>query len=204
MPRSLPKGRRELDTPASTAFRDASEFFAGTVALIPAAAWESPGLGQWTVRELVAHANRAHTTLVAYVEHPQPPELPGSGYFAPEAVAARGRADVATLGDDPAAAVRAASEAAARLIARSAPETVVGSPAGTVTLARYLPSRTAELAVHSLDLARALGRDVQLPGPVLAETLVFAARRAADRPAAQELLLALTGRGPLPAGYSVY
>lgn len=191
-----------MDTSSSAAFRDASRLFADTVALVPPGAWGDPGLGTWSVRELVAHANRANTTIVEYVEHPRPPEP--SGYFTEEAIAARGRADAASLGDNPASTVKSASEAAISLVDRSAPEATVGSPAGTLTLARYLPSRTAELAVHVLDLASAIGSDARLPSHIVTEVLLFAARRAAALPSAQETLLALTGRGPLPAGYSIY
>lgn len=193
-----------MDTSSSAAFLDASRLFTDAVALVPREAWDAPGLGKWSVRELVAHANRANTTVVEYVEQPRPPEPPDSGYFTDEAIAARASAGVASLGNDPASTVKAASEAAISLVERSMPEAVVGSPAGTLTLARYLPSRTAELAVHALDLARAIGSDARLPRHIVTETLLFAARRAAARASGQEVLLALTGRGPLPAGYSIY
>jgi uncharacterized protein (TIGR03083 family) len=193
-----------MDTSSSAAFRDASRLFAGTVALVPSGAWDDPGLGAWSVRELVAHANRANTLIVEYVEHPRPPEPAGSGYFTEQAIAARASADAASLGDDPAGTVETASEAAISLVGRSAPEATVGSPAGTLTLAQYLPSRTAELAVHTLDLATAIGSDARLPSHIVTEALLFTARHAAARPSAQEVLLALTGRGLLPAGYSVY
>lgn len=193
-----------MDTSYSAAFRDASRIFADTAASVPGDAWDAAGLGQWSIRELAAHANRAHTTIVEYVESPRPPEPKDSGYFAEAAIAARAKADAASLGSDPASAVKSASEAAVRLVERSAPEATVGSPAGTLSLAQYLPSRTAELAIHALDLARAIGSDIQLPSGVLAETMLFVAGRAAAHPSGQDVLLALTGRGPLPAGYSVY
>ncbi len=41
------------------------------------------------------------------------------------------------------------------------------------------------------------------PASALRETLIFVAQRAA-RTSGQDVLLALTGRGELPAAYSVY
>jgi uncharacterized protein (TIGR03083 family) len=193
-----------MDTSSSAAFRDASRLFAGAVALIPGGTWDDPGLGTWSVRELVAHGNRANTTIVEYIGYPRPPEPADSGYFTEQAIAARARVDAASLGDDPASTVKTASEAAISLVERSAAEATVGSPAGTLTLARYLPSRIAELAVHTLDLANAIGSDARLPSHIVTEALLFTARHAAARPSGQEVLLALTGRGPLPAGYSIY
>jgi uncharacterized protein (TIGR03083 family) len=192
-----------MDDRSASAFADASAFFVDTVAFVAQAAWERPGLGEWTVRQLVAHANRAQTTVVQYVQHPEPPEGRDSGYLGADAIAARGRDAVASLGEDPVEAVRAASVAAIELIKRSSPATSVGSPMGTMSLARYLPSRTAELVIHTLDLARAIDEEVSPPLVSLEETLGFVARRAAQR-SPQQVLLALSGRAPLPTGYSVF
>lgn len=170
---------------------------------VPADGWEKPGLGTWTVRELAGHANRAHTTVEEYLRDPRPPEPPDSGYFRPEAIAERGRQAVASLGDDPAAAVAADSARAVALVEATPLDAALGSPMGTTTLGGYLPSRVAELAIHGLDLARATGGDLLPPPSVLEEALVFVARRAAGHQGAA-VLRALTGRGQLPAGYSVY
>lgn len=72
-----------------------------------------------------------------------------------------------------------------------------------MTLAQYLPSRIAELTIHSLDIARAAGVELTAPTSALRESLMFVARRAATR-SGQDILLALTGRGQFPPGYSVY
>ena len=72
----------------------------------------------------------------------------------------------------------------------------------------YLPTRTFELTVHTLDLVAALGGSVEVPaglaGPIAA-CLSLAAAVAGARPGpdAGQLLLALTGRRGLPAGFSV-
>jgi uncharacterized protein (TIGR03083 family) len=196
-----------MDDPSARAFEAASRHFVGLVASVPDDRWAAPALGTWTVKELVAHANRAHTTVVDYTERPQPPAAPGSDYFSSASIEARAREAVAALGDDPSAVratVAAASRTAVDLVGRCPPDTVLGTPAGAVPLAVYVPSRVAELAVHGLDLSRALGGDGPvLPAEVLEEALVFVARRAA-RGAGAEVLLALTGRGDLPDGFNVY
>jgi len=192
-----------MDDVSVTAFREASGFLVEVVRLVPDQGWDAPGLGDWSVHELVAHANRGHTTLEEYLLRPQQPQPPGSTYFSDEAIAARGREAVRALGDDPARAVAAASAAVLALIEKSPPEATIGSPAGTMTLAQFLPSRTAELTIHGLDISRAIGADVPAPRTALRESLVYVAQRAAGK-SGQDVLLALSGRGPLPAGYSVY
>jgi uncharacterized protein (TIGR03086 family) len=192
-----------MDDKSSSAFADASKFFLDTVSLVTDDRWEQPGLGEWTVRQLVAHTNRAQTTVVEYINNPQQPEPPGSDYFNSDAIAARGREAVAALGVDPLGAVKAASITAIELVERSSPTTTVGSPMGTMSIARYLPSRTAELVIHSLDVARAIDQDVSAPVGSVEEALVFVARRCAQR-TPQDVLLALSGRASLPAGYSVF
>ena len=71
-------------------------------------------------------------------------------------------------------------------------------------LRQYLPTRTFELVVHGLDIARAAG----LPNPgysagLLTAVLELAAAAAVLGGRGPELLLALTGRTGLPAGFSV-
>ena len=146
-----------MEGPLAVAFGLASRFFAEAVGLVPAPAWQQGGLGDWDLLELVAHGNRAHTTLEEYLLRPRPPEPAGSSYFSDEAVAARGREAVAALGTDPVRAVVAASERAIALVERTPANATVGSPAGTMALGAYLPSRIAELTVHGLDVSRRPG-----------------------------------------------
>jgi hypothetical protein len=73
-----------------------------------------------------------------------------------------------------------------------------------MTLIGYLPTRTFELAVHSLDLAGALHLAVpQVLGPAVSASLVLAAEIAAASPEAPQVLLALCGRRRLPEAFSV-
>jgi hypothetical protein len=91
------------------------------------------------------------------------------------------------------------------LVDSSPDDALVTSPLGTTsTLIGYLPTRTFELAVHTLDLAGAVGVAVPttLAGPLRA-SLHLAADLADVRGYAPQVLLALTGRRPLPQGFSV-
>jgi len=187
----------------SNAFAEASLFLVDVVRLIPNSGWDRPGLGDWSVRELVAHANRGQTTVTDYLINPQPPEPPGSSYFSPELVAARGRDAVAALGNDPLASIETASVSVIRLVEQTPAHASVGSPAGTMTLAQYLPSRIAELTIHALDIGRAVQTELSVPPNALRESLTFVARRAAAK-SGQDVLLALAGRTRLPDGYSAY
>ena len=95
---------------------------------------------------------------------------------------------------------------AARVVARvqrAADTDLVGTPAGGMTLIAYLPTRVFELAIHTLDLAAALGVAGSLPDAAAAVTLDLVAALARRRGRDTELLLAATGRGALPAGYTV-
>lgn len=192
-----------MDDALTTAFRDASEFLVKSVRLVPDDAWDGPGLGSWTVRELVAHANRGQTTIEEYLLRPREPEPPGSAYFTEEAVAARGREAVLALGDDPAEAVAATSRAVTALVENTPADATIGSPARTMTLADYLPSRIVELTVHGLDITSAIGADLSVPATAMRVSLGFVARLAA-RKSGQDVLFALTGRSALPEGYSVF
>lgn len=73
-----------------------------------------------------------------------------------------------------------------------------------MTLVDYLPTRTFELAVHGLDLARTLGLPTPASlAPGIAASLELAGAIGARLPTAGDLLLLLTGRTGLPGGLSV-
>jgi hypothetical protein len=63
----------------------------------------------------------------------------------------------------------------------------------------YLATRAAELAVHTLDLQRATGQELSLR-PATSSMVVALMAELADP---ISLLSALTGRGTLPADYTV-
>jgi hypothetical protein len=119
------------------------------------------------------------------------------------AVAARGRDAGTALGSDPAAAV---AQIAARVLTltdtRDGTE-LVTTIAGGMRLADYLPTRTFELAVHTADLATALGVPPDVPATAAAQALTIVADLALTDGLAGPLLLAATGRPGLPPDFSV-
>ncbi|BBY45757.1 maleylpyruvate isomerase family mycothiol-dependent enzyme [Mycolicibacterium celeriflavum] len=198
----------------TTAFPSAADSFARLVRRIPSDAWSGPGLGEWDLRSLVGHTSRSLTTVISYLENPAEREdiATPQEYYArvnpaalgmdPAEVAERGREAGRDLGDDPAGAVDAlVSRALARLNAVDDPLITVLGGLG-IRLQAYLPTRTFELAVHSLDITRALGISFALPPAVLEEALVLAARIAAGQDG-DTVLMALTGRDALPVSFSV-
>jgi uncharacterized protein (TIGR03083 family) len=193
------------------AFRDAAGWFVATAAEV-GDRWDQPGLGEWDVRALVGHTSRSLLTVEMYLARPATNIDVASAvdYFrqtrtiaAGPAVAARGRDAGAALGDDPAAA---AAEISARVLplveARTGSE-LVTTIAGGMRMADYLPTRTFELAVHTADLAAALGLPPDLPVAAARQALGLVADLAAEDGQAGPLLLAATGRPGLPTGFSV-
>jgi len=194
-----------------TAFADAAGWFVRTAALV-SDRWDQPALGEWDVRALVGHTSRALATVETYLARPAPAAEIGSApdYFratraaaAGPAVAARGRDAGTALGSDPAAAV---AQLAARVLALADAHdgtALLMTIAGGMQLADYLPTRTFELAVHTADLATALGIPPDVPATAAAQALNIIADLALTGGLAGPLLLAATGRPGLPAGFSV-
>ena len=195
------------------AYAQAATLFVETVARVQGPQWQQMALGEWTVRDLVGHTNRALATVEMYLDKPaKSVELTRPmDYFLrakasladPAAVAERGRAAGKALGDEPAAVVRIT---ATRVLARLASEpdaALVTTPVGGMRLIDYLPTRIFELTVHTLDLAAAVSLEVTVSDT--AAQLVFAliGDLALQTGKAAPLLLATTGRGPLQAGFSV-
>jgi hypothetical protein len=196
---------------ARRAFADAAKWFVATAALV-GDRWDRPGLGEWDLRALVGHTSRSLLTVEMYLARPAATvEVASAGdYFrttralaADPAVAERGRDAGEALGPEPAAAV---AEIAGRVVplvdARDGTE-LVTTIAGGMRLADYLPTRTFELAVHTADLATALGAPLDLPATAAAQALRLVADLAVSEGRAGALLLAATGRSGLPAGFSV-
>ena len=158
------------------AYEIAAELFVNTVEQVGPTQWEQPGLGVWTVRNLVGHTSRALLTVELYLAKPavqrevvRPVDYllrAQAGGADPASVAARGREAGVALGPDPLAAVR---DIAARVLAQvqtASDEALVSTPVGGMRLIDYLPSRIFELAVHTLDIAAALPVTVILPESV--------------------------------------
>jgi len=73
-----------------------------------------------------------------------------------------------------------------------------------MTLSEYLPSRTAELTIHGTDIVRALGSELAAPTEALVESLAFVTEWCATKGIGEVVLRALSGRAPLPSGFSAY
>lgn len=121
-----------------------------------------------------------------------------------DAVARRGRETGEALGSNPAGAVQDLVGRITALVKETPDGAVVATPAGNMALIDYLPTRTFELAVHGLDLARAVGLEPPASlAPAIAASLELAGAIGARLPSAPELLLLLTGRSGLPGNPSV-
>jgi uncharacterized protein (TIGR03083 family) len=203
-------------TPSSADnYRLAAHCFADLVDTIDANSWDDPGLGEWNLRALVGHTARALSTVVTYLKQPAAEERITSTaqYYAfvrqysrdagAGTVADRGRVAGAGLGEDPARAVRALMNDALTALDAASGDPIIETLGGGMRLSAYLPTRTFELAVHLGDIAAAITEPVAIPDPVLEEALgvaVSVATLFGDGPA---LLRALTGREPLPDGFSI-
>lgn len=195
-------------------FRAASDLFVDAVEGVPDDAWERPGLGTWDVRGLVGHTARALITVIDYLDLDEPSSVSietagdyyGSLYLVytnPEAIHRRGVDVGRSLGDDPAAAVRALRDRAIAVVEAQREGRIVSIGGMGILLEEYLQTRVFELVVHTMDLRRAVGTPVEVP-PVLVETTAtLAAAIAARTGKGEQLLLALTGRAPLPPDFSV-
>lgn len=191
-------------------FLEAAGDLADLVQRVPRERLDGPGLGEWTLRELIGHASRAITTVTAYLAHPEPPAATigsASEYLEvvlrqhgdDEAILLRGRAAGAALGDDLVGDIEAMLAEAAAAIAAASPDRLVavgGSAASAMRLGEYLRTRVFELTVHGLDIADAAGLDwAPAPAHVL-DALQLAAANASARGVGLEALRLLTGRRP--------
>ena len=186
------------------AFGTAGTFFVEAVARLPMDALDRPGLGVWSVRELIGHTCRALLTVEQYAGlSSSSGRLEGpADYFIEalrdetihDAVADRARESVGLLGDHPASAVAEVVGRVVQLVDSLPDQHPVGTPMGQMTLAGYLPTRTFEMVVHTLDLAGAAGLAVEVPTSALAVSLRLSTEIAMRSGRGAGLLMALAGR----------
>lgn len=205
---------QEPEGATKAVFIDAAKAFTELMSQIRPPDWDRSALGVWSVRDLVGHTSRALSTIETYLgKESAAGTLDGPvAYFLaaralladPEAVAQRGRDAGAALGDDAATRVAELAHRVTALVRQSGEDHPVGTPVGMMTLGGYLPTRTFELTVHSLDLARALGITPP-PGlePGIGASCELAGRLAAHSADAPALLMALTGRADLRSGFTI-
>jgi hypothetical protein len=200
-------------------FLSTAAAYADTVATTASIPWDGPGLGEWTVAELIGHATGSGLGCVPTVLRTPAAQraiATPEDYFAlaksvpPEMLAAAraastelGRRDATALGDDPGAAVRVMAKAAEAALAEVSDDDVVESAAGGMRVVDWLPTRTFELVVHGLDISAATGIAFRPSDVALADATALAARLAVALGDGTVALRALTGRGGLPAGFAV-
>jgi uncharacterized protein (TIGR03083 family) len=196
-------------------FTSAAYAFARLVRALPADSFDGPGLGEWDLRALVGHTSRSLITVSTYLQTPAATvDLAGPvEYYAAmrgfmsdagvDAIVERGRQAGRDLGSDPAAAVDALVSRALADIDEALDPLITVIGGFGIPLSGYLPTRVFELAVHSLDIARATGLSANLPTEVLEAANVLAAQIAVALGEGETVLLALTGRAELPRVFSV-
>jgi uncharacterized protein (TIGR03083 family) len=194
---------------ARQAYREAAGWFVDLAGRVRGR-WELPALGEWDVRALVGHTSRAFLTVETYLAQPADAVDVDSpaGYFRATStaasgpqVAARGRDAGAALGPDPAAAVAEIASRVLLLVDACDGTELVTTIVGGMRLGDYLPTRTFELAVHTSDLAVALGEAAAVPRSAASVALDLVAELALAADLAGPVLLAATGRGT--SGFSV-
>ncbi|MGM1030389.1 MAG: maleylpyruvate isomerase N-terminal domain-containing protein [Actinomycetota bacterium] len=181
------------------------------VALVPPERLGGPGLGEWTLRELIGHTSRALSTVVAYLAEPAPLETTvhsASEYLEvvlrqrgdDAAIASRGRESAEMLGDDAIGAVADLAAASVEAVDRAGLDRLVsiGDPSDAIAmrLGEYLRTRVFELTVHGLDIADAAGLEWRPPLAHVLDALHLAAGNASARGMGEEALRYLTGRRP--------
>jgi len=193
-------------------FEEAARTFVNLVQRIPQGRWDGPGLGEWNLRALVGHTSRSLVTVETYLGQPvETEEVPGpAAYYVGIAgidhagVVGRGVAAGQALGENPAQFV---ADLAERVLAEvdNAGNPLIHTAAGGMHLESYLPTRTLELVVHSLDIAAAVP-DIEQPefsDQLLGEVARVAATAGVLLGHGVEMMLAFTGRGTLSPGFSV-
>lgn len=201
-----------LQHPASV--RDAFEQGAATFLCVLGAVapdqWDQPNaLGDLTTRELAAHTLRAFVTVEGYlVAEPQTDRVLADAceYYVTalsdpnvhDGVAARSRQAGRQL-IDPVGEAEVTVARVLALVASTANDEPVNTFAGQMTLSEYLATRVVELAVHTLDLARATGQEADLHHDTATVVLSVLSQLAPPT----QLILALTGRQSLPDDYNL-
>jgi uncharacterized protein (TIGR03083 family) len=198
------------------AFAEATAWNLAVVEDLPDDRWDGPGLGVWTLRELVAHTSRAYTTVTTYLRPSGVPDIPDPATYFLRAVAGddraaihagvadRARHEVLAFADDPAAELARRAAAARTAIDEAPAGAVCESFVGTIALDDYLVTRVVELVVHTLDIVAAAGLPYDIPPPPAARLAAEVVAAVGVATAPVPLLRTLTGRRPWPEGASVF
>jgi uncharacterized protein (TIGR03086 family) len=148
-------------------FQRAQASFTDRVDAVAPDQWGDKSLPAWTVADLVAHlVNEALWV---------PPLLAGEPHDLIEGRFPDGTDDL--LGDDPFVGWETAADGALAAFAEDdALVRTVHLPRGPTPASEYILELTADLTVHSWDLAKATDGDIQLDGELITAALVYAER----------------------------
>ncbi len=195
------------------AFKESAEFFIQTISQVPGEAWASPGLGEWTLRDLAGHTSRSFVNLETYAARPGTsvdPHTPVDYFLSvrstladPASVAQRGREAGQELGEHPVAWAQTAAQRVSDLLEGLPDDAILTTPVGGMRLIDYLPTRIFELTIHTLDVAKALNLQTEPPPAPMLVTLHLLADLAVATGAGPDLAFAVTGRLSLPQGFSL-
>ncbi|MFC4224465.1 maleylpyruvate isomerase N-terminal domain-containing protein [Lysinibacter cavernae] len=184
------------------AFTDAADWFMQVTGLVRDQ-WADQGLGDWDIRSLIGHTSRSLITVEAYLAAPaRSVDIHSSAdYFratrilsAGTEVTQRGIDAGIALGQNPKEAIAALNARVTALVNTRSGDERVTTIAGGMLLREYLPTRTFELAVHTADLARALGLPLSIPDSAARQALTIASELSLTNGTAAQTLLLLTGR----------
>jgi len=184
---------REIDE-AFTAYVDAAGTVADLVDRISDDRWPGPGLDGWDLRTLVGHTSRALMNVLNYLDKPAHaedidsmesyytlrPSQTGEGSDE-AAVTELARRSGAELGVHPAGPLRELAERTCARLMTSDPAALIETNAGGIRVGSYVPTRTAELVVHGVDIAATVGLSVAFSHRALAEAATVLARTGVAR-----------------------
>jgi uncharacterized protein (TIGR03086 family) len=152
-------------------FQRAQASFTDRVDAVKPGQWDDESLPGWTVADLVAHLVNEQLWV--------PPLLAGEPYDLIE-----GRFPVGTddlLGDDPVVGWETAADGALSAFAEDdALVRTVHLSGGPMGASDYIFEMTADLTVHSWDLASATAGDTRLDGELVTAALIYAERLPED------------------------
>ena len=196
-----------------TAYRQAVVCFLETAAKVKPEQWDASALGVWSVRDLVGHMSRSITRIEEFgTQRAESVDITSAVHHYrrslrqpsdDERVAQRGREAGQALGDDPLATMNADWSRAEPVLDATDEDAIIAYDNGGIRFGDYLETRVFELTVHTLDLANAIGVEVEPSREALGVTLQLLAALAVESGRGAPLALSGTGRGPLPDGYSV-
>lgn len=169
-----------------------------------------PAIGTWDLAGLVGHFLRAVRTPLSYLELPTPdgpPLVDAAAYVcdylewrsedtaaADESVAQRGIDEFPTTETDVPGLLASEAERLGDVLATHRPDRLITTRFGPMRLADYMRTRSMEVAIHGLDIARALDTRWEPPTALTGDVLSLLGEIALARGAGPDLLLVLSGR----------